>query len=179
MSRCYAPARMTAQNDFERRTMVRSGAVFIFGMEEGGIKRWTEGLAWSESDRKLPRMWYRFTDRSSQQPMVPSLRPPGSSRQLLGLVLNIAALARCWHLSSRDRSHLVLDIAALIPGISPVLRVATIALLAPSCYVPRISGLLCTLMMNNVRRMKSNRPLTRVYSDQEIKYYSDNQHEQV
>ena len=36
-------------NDFERRTMVKSGAVFIFSVEESGIKRWTEGLAWSQS----------------------------------------------------------------------------------------------------------------------------------
>lgn len=36
-------------NDFERRTMIKSGAVFIFSVEESGIKRWTEGLAWSQS----------------------------------------------------------------------------------------------------------------------------------
>ncbi len=36
-------------NDFERRTMVKSGAIFIFSVEESGIKRWTEGLAWSQS----------------------------------------------------------------------------------------------------------------------------------
>lgn len=29
--------------------MVKSGAVFIFATEESGIKRWTEGLAWSPS----------------------------------------------------------------------------------------------------------------------------------
>ncbi|KAH9945420.1 Gti1/Pac2 family-domain-containing protein [Epithele typhae] len=36
-------------NDFERRNMVKSGAVFIFSVDESGIKRWTEGLAWSQS----------------------------------------------------------------------------------------------------------------------------------
>lgn len=29
--------------------MIRSGAVFVFSVEESGIKRWTEGLAWSQS----------------------------------------------------------------------------------------------------------------------------------
>lgn len=41
-----APRRL---NDAERRDMVKSGAVFIFATEESGIKRWTEGLAWSPS----------------------------------------------------------------------------------------------------------------------------------
>lgn len=28
-------------NDSERRTMIKSGAVFIFSVDESGIKRWT------------------------------------------------------------------------------------------------------------------------------------------
>ena len=36
-------------NDSERRTMVHSGAVFVFSVEESGIKRWTDGLLWSPS----------------------------------------------------------------------------------------------------------------------------------
>lgn len=28
-------------NDTERRTMIKSGAVFVFSVEESGIKRWT------------------------------------------------------------------------------------------------------------------------------------------
>jgi hypothetical protein len=36
-------------NDSERRSMIRSGAVFVFCVEESGIRRWTEGLAWSPS----------------------------------------------------------------------------------------------------------------------------------
>ncbi len=36
-------------NDSERRAMIRSGAVFVFCVEESGIKRWTEGLSWSPS----------------------------------------------------------------------------------------------------------------------------------
>ncbi|KII89695.1 hypothetical protein PLICRDRAFT_684993 [Plicaturopsis crispa FD-325 SS-3] len=36
-------------NDSERRTMIKSGAVFVFDVEESGIRRWTEGLLWSPS----------------------------------------------------------------------------------------------------------------------------------
>ncbi|KAF9648742.1 hypothetical protein BDM02DRAFT_3095860 [Thelephora ganbajun] len=36
-------------NEEERVTIVRSGAVFVFSVEESGIRRWTEGLSWSAS----------------------------------------------------------------------------------------------------------------------------------
>ena len=36
-------------NGSERRAMIRSGAVFVFCVEESGIKRWKEGLSWSPS----------------------------------------------------------------------------------------------------------------------------------
>ena len=36
-------------NELERRSMIRSGAIFVFSVEESGIKRWTEGLQWSPS----------------------------------------------------------------------------------------------------------------------------------
>ncbi|KAF8813495.1 hypothetical protein BYT27DRAFT_7131611 [Phlegmacium glaucopus] len=36
-------------NDSERRTMIKSGAVFIFCVQESQIKRWTDGLLWSPS----------------------------------------------------------------------------------------------------------------------------------
>jgi hypothetical protein len=36
-------------NDSERRKMIASGAVFVFSVEESGIKRWTDGLLWSPS----------------------------------------------------------------------------------------------------------------------------------
>jgi Gti1/Pac2 family len=32
-------------NDSERRTMIKSGAVFVFSVEESGIKRWTGEIA--------------------------------------------------------------------------------------------------------------------------------------
>ena len=37
-------------NDSERRTMIKSGAVFVFSVEESGIKRWT-GILWFRSIR--------------------------------------------------------------------------------------------------------------------------------
>ncbi|KAF9031529.1 hypothetical protein BDZ89DRAFT_948708 [Hymenopellis radicata] len=36
-------------NDTERRTMIKSGAVFVFSVDESSIKRWTDGLLWSPS----------------------------------------------------------------------------------------------------------------------------------
>ncbi|KAI8980141.1 Gti1/Pac2 family-domain-containing protein [Trametes punicea] len=54
-------------NDFERRTMIKSGAVFIFSVEESGIKRWTEGLAWSQSRISGNFLLYReVADRSAR-----------------------------------------------------------------------------------------------------------------
>ena len=50
-------------NDFERRTMVRSGAVFIFSVEESGIKRWTDGFFWSPSRILGNFLLYRETEK--------------------------------------------------------------------------------------------------------------------
>jgi|SRR5882762_7570540 uncharacterized SAM-binding protein YcdF (DUF218 family) len=36
-------------NDSERREMITSGAVFVFSVEESGIKRWTDSMVWSPS----------------------------------------------------------------------------------------------------------------------------------
>lgn len=36
-------------NDLERKTLVNSGAVFIFCVEESNIQRWTDGINWSAS----------------------------------------------------------------------------------------------------------------------------------
>ncbi|KAH9943693.1 Gti1/Pac2 family-domain-containing protein [Amylocystis lapponica] len=53
-------------NELERRSMIRSGAVFVFSVEESGIKRWTEGLAWSQSRISGNFLVYReVTDRSA------------------------------------------------------------------------------------------------------------------
>lgn len=36
-------------NEMERREHIKSGAIFVFNVEESSIKRWTEGLQWSPS----------------------------------------------------------------------------------------------------------------------------------
>ncbi|KZT07611.1 uncharacterized protein LAESUDRAFT_698231 [Laetiporus sulphureus 93-53] len=64
-------------NELERRSMIRSGAVFVFSVEESGIKRWTEGLTWSQSrisgnfliyrevaDRNILRSSHQVSDSS-------------------------------------------------------------------------------------------------------------------
>ncbi|KAI0076180.1 hypothetical protein K474DRAFT_1708362 [Panus rudis PR-1116 ss-1] len=49
-ARCGLIPRITRRlNELERRAMIRSGAVFVFSVEESGIRRWTEGLQWSPS----------------------------------------------------------------------------------------------------------------------------------
>jgi hypothetical protein len=36
-------------NDTERKEKIVSGAVFVFGVEESGMRRWTDGRLWSPS----------------------------------------------------------------------------------------------------------------------------------
>lgn len=44
-ARCGLIPRITRRlNELERRSMIRSGAVFVFSVEESGIKRWTDGM---------------------------------------------------------------------------------------------------------------------------------------
>ncbi|TFK50204.1 hypothetical protein OE88DRAFT_1736466 [Heliocybe sulcata] len=55
-------------NDFERRSMIRSGAVFVFSVDESGMKRWTEGLAWSPSRMSGNFLIYReVTERTTSR----------------------------------------------------------------------------------------------------------------
>ncbi|TFK33450.1 Gti1/Pac2 family-domain-containing protein [Crucibulum laeve] len=55
-------------NDSERRTMIKSGAVFVFSVEESGIKRWTDGLLWSPSRIVGNFLVYReINERSSSR----------------------------------------------------------------------------------------------------------------
>jgi hypothetical protein len=39
------PRTIRRLNDSERKAMIRSGAVFVFSVEESGIKRWTGEIA--------------------------------------------------------------------------------------------------------------------------------------
>jgi Gti1/Pac2 family transcription factor len=87
-------------NDSERRSMIRSGAVFVFCVEESGIKRWTEGLSWSPSRivgnflvrRCFPfasmvtphraataQMYREVGERNSNRGTDTALLPPGTS----------------------------------------------------------------------------------------------------
>lgn len=43
------PRTIRRLNIQERKTMLFSGAVFVFGEEESGMKRWTDGRLWSPS----------------------------------------------------------------------------------------------------------------------------------
>ncbi|KAH9850293.1 Gti1/Pac2 family-domain-containing protein [Lenzites betulinus] len=92
-------------NDFERRTMIKSGAVFIFSVEESGIKRWTEGLAWSQSRISGNFLLYReVADRSArtanQFADLPGYSPAGHmpephlSYKPRGLIKKVIALVR-------------------------------------------------------------------------------------
>ncbi|ETW82758.1 hypothetical protein HETIRDRAFT_315871 [Heterobasidion irregulare TC 32-1] len=55
-------------NDAERRSMIRSGTVFVFSVEESGIRRWTEGLSWSPSRIVGNFLVYReVTERGSSR----------------------------------------------------------------------------------------------------------------
>ncbi|KAF9449750.1 hypothetical protein P691DRAFT_811912 [Macrolepiota fuliginosa MF-IS2] len=72
-------------NDSERRTMIKSGAVFVFSVEESGIKRWTDGLLWSPSRIVGNFLVYReinerSSSRSGQKKPYPQDDP--SSRSL-------------------------------------------------------------------------------------------------
>jgi hypothetical protein len=43
-ARCGLIPRITRRlNELERRSMIKSGAVFVFSVDESGIKRWTDG----------------------------------------------------------------------------------------------------------------------------------------
>ncbi|KAF9475449.1 hypothetical protein BDN70DRAFT_814106 [Pholiota conissans] len=71
-------------NDSERRTMIKSGAVFVFGVEESGIKRWTDGLLWSPSRIVGNFLVYReinerTTSRSSHKKPYPGDESPTRS----------------------------------------------------------------------------------------------------
>lgn len=51
--------------DFEKRELVVSGAVFVFDEEETGIKRWTDGLTWSPSRTLGNFLVYRELDKKA------------------------------------------------------------------------------------------------------------------
>ncbi|GJE85552.1 Gti1/Pac2 family-domain-containing protein [Phanerochaete sordida] len=49
-ARCGLIPRITRRlNELERRSMIKTGAVFVFSVDESGIKRWTDGYTWTPS----------------------------------------------------------------------------------------------------------------------------------
>ncbi|THU79531.1 hypothetical protein K435DRAFT_631988, partial [Dendrothele bispora CBS 962.96] len=55
-------------NDLERRSLIKSGAVFIYGVEESGIKRWTDGLLWSASRKAGNFLVYEEMNERGRRP---------------------------------------------------------------------------------------------------------------
>ncbi|KAG5724314.1 hypothetical protein E4T56_gene16065 [Termitomyces sp. T112] len=72
-------------NDAERRTMIKPGAVFVFSVEESGIKRWTDGLLWSPSRIVGNFLVYReINERTSSRGSNKKSYPLDSSRGISG-----------------------------------------------------------------------------------------------
>lgn len=63
--RGFLPKITRRLQEFEKRALVVSGAVFVFHEEETGIKRWTDGLSWSPSRTLDNFLVYRELDKKS------------------------------------------------------------------------------------------------------------------
>ncbi|KIY64711.1 hypothetical protein CYLTODRAFT_328510, partial [Cylindrobasidium torrendii FP15055 ss-10] len=61
-------------NEAEREALTRSGAVFIFSVDESGIKRWTDGLVWSPS--RICGNFLVYREMSERPPPRGHRRPP-------------------------------------------------------------------------------------------------------
>ncbi|GAA5866334.1 hypothetical protein JCM3774_006619 [Rhodotorula dairenensis] len=61
--RGFLPKITRRLQEFEKRALVVSGAVFVFHEEETGIKRWTDGLSWSPSRTLDNFLVYRELDK--------------------------------------------------------------------------------------------------------------------
>ncbi|GAA6047506.1 hypothetical protein JCM3770_005780 [Rhodotorula araucariae] len=68
--RGFLPMITRRLQEFEKRALVVSGAVFVFDEEETGIKRWTDGLSWSPSRTLGNFLVYRELDKKAQLPSV-------------------------------------------------------------------------------------------------------------
>ncbi|BGP36227.1 Global transcription regulator sge1 [Rhodotorula kratochvilovae] len=63
--RGFLPKITRRLQEFEKRALVVSGAVFVFDEEETGIKRWTDGLSWSPSRTLGNFLVYRELDKKA------------------------------------------------------------------------------------------------------------------
>lgn len=78
------PAVARRPHDRERSDLVRSGAIFVFNEQTSGIKRWTDGIAWSPSRILGNFLVYRqlekpFTPGEKKQTNKRSRRKQGRS----------------------------------------------------------------------------------------------------
>ncbi|KAH3683344.1 hypothetical protein WICPIJ_005667 [Wickerhamomyces pijperi] len=71
-------------HDRERPSLIKSGNVFVFIEERSGIKRWTDGVAWSPS-RILGRfLVYRELDKSSKEEETKTEEPASKRKNSVG-----------------------------------------------------------------------------------------------
>ncbi|GAA6011774.1 hypothetical protein JCM11491_000746 [Sporobolomyces phaffii] len=63
--RGYLPKISRRLQDYEKKALVVSGAIFVFDEEETGIKRWTDGLSWSPSRTLGNFLIYRELDKKA------------------------------------------------------------------------------------------------------------------
>jgi hypothetical protein len=70
--RGYLPKISRRLQDYEKKALVVSGAIFVFDEEETGIKRWTDGLSWSPSRTLGNFLIYRELDKKA---------PSGSNKE--------------------------------------------------------------------------------------------------
>ncbi|KAJ6553561.1 Gti1/Pac2 family-domain-containing protein [Mycena vulgaris] len=115
-------------NDAERRTMIKSGAVFVFSVEESGIKRWTDGLLWSPSRIVGNFLVYReinerTNSRGSHKKLYPTdeqSRPmtvrPKSLAQLRNALMAVAALQASEHGTFKPNGLIKKTITVTIEG---------------------------------------------------------------
>ncbi|KAJ7036825.1 Gti1/Pac2 family-domain-containing protein [Mycena alexandri] len=115
-------------NDAERRTMIKSGAVFVFSVEESGIKRWTDGLLWSPSRIVGNFLVYReinerTNSRGSHKKLYPTDEPsramsvrPSPLARLHNALTAIAALQTNEHGTFKPNGLIKKTITVTIEG---------------------------------------------------------------
>ncbi|GAA5956434.1 hypothetical protein JCM3765_005661 [Sporobolomyces pararoseus] len=92
--RGYLPKISRRLQEYEKKALVKSGAIFVFDEEETGIKRWTDGLSWSPSRTLGNFLVYRELDKKGgtsssnkeeeEDPSDKSTAPSNSSSRLMG-----------------------------------------------------------------------------------------------
>lgn len=82
-ARCGLIPRITRRlNELERRSMIKSGAVFVFSVDESGIKRWTDGYTWTPSRISGNFLVYREVTERPSRSTYPASYPPEMAQRL-------------------------------------------------------------------------------------------------